>query len=75
MPIASLASALQLSYRDTARTVHRLAHHGKVSYGEWQRHTGGRPARVVQLPAPPTALPDPVLALQSLCARWRGEGE
>jgi hypothetical protein len=72
MPIASLASTLQLSYRDTVRTVHRLVSKGEVSYGERQGHTGGRPARVVQLPAPQPQSPAAALALASLCAQWRG---
>jgi predicted ArsR family transcriptional regulator len=67
MPVATLASTLQLSYRDTVRTVDRLASRGVVSYGEAQRHTGGRPARVVRVCEP--AAPD--ATFDNVCKLWR----
>jgi predicted ArsR family transcriptional regulator len=67
MPLSTLAATLQLSYTDAQWTVKRLAQRGLVHYGEAQRHTGGRPARVLRVCEP--AAPD--ATFDSLCALWR----
>jgi predicted ArsR family transcriptional regulator len=65
--LATLARELQLSYGDTQRTVHRLVTAGRVEYGEPQRNTGGRPARVVQV----SSNAEPAPSVDALFNLWR----
>lgn len=69
MPLASLAERLQLSYADTQWTVKRLAQRGLVEYGERQRNTGGRPARLVQPSATENA--PSAACIDALRTLWR----
>lgn len=46
--LRGVAAELQLSYTDATATVWRLAQAGQVRFGDLQRNTGGRPARLVE---------------------------
>lgn len=67
MTLAALSQQLQLSYGDAQRTVHRLAATGRVTYGEFQYNTGGRPARLLQVSTGDA----PSMGMDALATLWR----
>lgn len=70
--VRGMAHELRLSYADAAVTVARLAQAGHVRYGDIQRNTGGRPARLIE-PSTAPVRAEPAPAFVALDAFFRNK--